>query len=91
MKDWLLGDWCFGNVRTSYARARRNEARAAGEAAIAAANEVMRTTGALDGPESFVLGTFADGTPVRVAPREIGRHAMVWAPRAPARATPCTS
>ncbi|HKO55715.1 MAG TPA: hypothetical protein VJ276_07535 [Thermoanaerobaculia bacterium] len=51
----------------------------------------MRTTGALDGPESFVLGTFADGTPVRVAPREIGRHAMVWAPRAPARATPCTS
>lgn len=78
MRDWLLGDWCFGNPRKSYSRARRNEARAAAAVGVEAASETARTLAALGGKEGFLLGTLPDGTHVRVAPREIGRHAMVW-------------
>jgi hypothetical protein len=78
MKDWLLGDWCFGDAKRAYARARRNEARASHEVAARSESETGRTLATLAGEDSFLLGTLADGTPVRITPRDIGRHAMVW-------------
>lgn len=78
MKDWLLGDWCFGDAKRSYVRARRNEATAAGEAKRARDAAADAAVAALAGPESFVLGSLPDGTVVRVAAKEIGRHGMVW-------------
>jgi len=78
MRDWLLGDWCFGDAKRAYARARRNEACALRETALKGVSEIGRTLAAIEGEGNFVLGTLADGTPVRIAPREIGRHAMVW-------------
>lgn len=78
MKDWLLGDWCYGSAKRAYERAQRNEARtaAAVNRAVDAASREAVT--ALGGGETFLLGTLPDGRAVRVAPREIGRHAMVW-------------
>lgn len=78
MKDWLLGNWTYGSADRAYARARRNEARAARHAASAAETETERTLAALRGEGDFILGELANGTQVRVSPREIGRHAMVW-------------
>lgn len=78
MKDWLLGDWCFGGADRAYARARRNEANALNDLASRASSEAHRTLVALGGDGSCLLGTLPDGTPVRVSPAEIGRHAMVW-------------
>jgi len=78
MNDWLLGDWCFGSARRAYRRARVNEARAAAEASAGRAASIEDALASLAGDDAFLLGTLADGTPVRVAPREIGRHAMVW-------------
>ena len=61
MIDWLLGNWPFGSSRRSYVRARFNEEdrRRAEEADRGA--DVERALSELDGPESFVLGTLADG------------------------------
>jgi hypothetical protein len=78
MKDWLLRDWCYGNAGRAYQRARVNESRARSSDAREVVSEVRRALAALDGKESFVLGTLGDGTAVRIASREIGRHAMVW-------------
>jgi len=73
-KDFFTAGWLFGDPKKAYRRAVINEATAAGARSdtIAAA---LRT---LDGDESFVLGTLASGEEVRIAPREIGRHGMVW-------------
>ena len=78
MNDWLLGDWCFGSARRSYRRARVNEARASVEASAKRAATVAEAVASLGADDAFLLGALPDGTPVRVAPREIGRHAMVW-------------
>jgi hypothetical protein len=78
MKDWLLGNWTYGNADRSYARARRNEGRSALHALAEAEGATKQTLAALRGEGDFLLGELADGTPVRVAPEEIGRHAMVW-------------
>ncbi len=78
MKDWLLGNWTFGSADRAYARARRNEARAARRASVEADSETDRVLAALRGEDDFVLGELQTGSPVRVSPREIGRHAMVW-------------
>jgi hypothetical protein len=78
VRDWLLGDWCFGNAKQAYERARLNEGRARSLAAAESANATTRALASLNGDESFVLGTLPDGTPVKIAPREIGHHAMVF-------------
>lgn len=78
MNDWLLGDWCFGNARRAYRRARVNEARASSEALADRADSVAHALAALGGEDTFLLGRLPEGTPVRVAPGEIGRHGMVW-------------
>jgi hypothetical protein len=78
MKDWLLGEWCFGSAERGYARARRNEGRAANALAAKLEGDVESALAALRGEDDFLLGTLPDGKPVRIAPREIGRHAMVW-------------
>jgi hypothetical protein len=78
MKDWLLGNWTYGSADRSYARARRNEARAARHASAEAETETERTLAALGGEGEFLLGELANGSPVHVSSREIGRHAMVW-------------
>ncbi len=78
MIDWLLGDWCFGGEGRSYARARANEARSAAVADAEDEREKRQALAALGGEQSFLLGTLNDGTPVKVSPREIGRHGMVW-------------
>lgn len=78
MKDWLLGDWCFGSGERGYARARRNEGRAASAAAAKLEGDIESALAALRGESDFLLGTLPDGKAVRIAPREIGRHAMVW-------------
>ena len=78
MRDWLLGDWFFGSARRSYLRARENEAHAIAEAEALEEGELRRTVDALRGDESFVLGSLSNGTTVTIAPREIGRHGMVW-------------
>jgi hypothetical protein len=78
VNDWLLGDWCFGNARRSYRRARVNEARASAEASVERAASVAGAVASLHGDDAFLLGTLPNGTPVKVAPREVGRHAMVW-------------
>ena len=72
-----LLDLLFPSARTSYRRARVNEARSA--AARSGAGEIDRALAALAaGEERFLLGTLADGRPVRMAPEQIGRHGMVW-------------
>lgn len=78
MIDWLIGDWCFGNQRRSYRRARSNEnARAVVRESARAADE-DRSLSMLDGEKSFVVGMLAGGRSVNISPREIGRHGMVW-------------
>lgn len=77
MKDWLLRDWCFGDVRRAYERARVNEARA--RADIEHPGSLTdRALAALGGADAFRLGRLRDGTPVEIASQEIGRHGMVW-------------
>jgi DNA helicase HerA-like ATPase len=72
-----LLDLLFPPAATSYRRARVNEARSA--AARSGAGEIDRALAALaTGKERFLLGTLADGRPVRMAPEQIGRHGMVW-------------
>jgi hypothetical protein len=78
MKDWLLGEWCYGSAKRAYERARVNEARRRAAVGNASSSEIDRALGTLGGDGSFRLGTLPDGTPVRVAPREIGRHGMVF-------------
>jgi hypothetical protein len=78
VNDWLLGEWCFGSARRAYRRARVNEGRASAEASAERAASISDALASLRGDDAFLLGTLADGTPVKVAPREIGRHAMVW-------------
>jgi hypothetical protein len=78
MKDWLLGDWCFGSDERGYARARRNEGRAVSALAAKLEGDIESALAALRGESDFLLGTLPDGKVVRIAPREIGRHAMVW-------------
>lgn len=78
MKGWIFGDWTFGSAKRSYIRARRNEAEATDRALQVSERATQKTLSALAGPESFPLGTLADGTPVRVAAEEVGRHGMVW-------------
>ncbi len=71
-------DWFFGNRKESYARARRNTAAMAAEMSGAGNADALTTLGALDGDDSFLLGTIASGEEVRIAAREVGRHGMVW-------------
>lgn len=70
MKD--IYDWLFGDPKASYRRARANEHRST--AGPTRANAVS----ALDGPDSFLLGTLDGGTAVRVDPTRIQGHGMVW-------------
>jgi hypothetical protein len=71
-------DWFFGSRKESYARARKNTAAMAAEMRGSSAEDERTTLAALDGDESFVLGTLASGEEVRIAAREVGRHGMVW-------------
>ena len=73
-KDFFTSGWFFGDNKKSYQRAVINEARAA-TAAMASDPSAVR---ALDGDESFLLGTLSGGEDLRIAPREVGRHGMVW-------------
>jgi hypothetical protein len=71
-------DWFFGSRNRSYARARWNTAAMAAEMSGAGNEDALATLGALDGDDSFLLGTIASGEDVRLAAREVGRHGMVW-------------
>lgn len=71
-------DWFFGSRKESYARARKNTAAMAAEMNGSAGEDVQATLAALDGDESFLLGTLSTGEDIRLAPREVGRHGMVW-------------
>jgi hypothetical protein len=71
-------DWFFGGRKDSYARARKNTAAMAAEMRGSSAEDERTALAALDGDESFVLGTISSGEEVRLAPREVGRHGMVW-------------
>lgn len=42
------------------------------------AADLKATLAALDGDESFLLGRLPNGDELRLAPREAGRHGMVW-------------
>jgi hypothetical protein len=64
-------DFLFGDPKQSYRRARINTT-------AQPASNVAATLAALDGPASFLLGTLADSTPVRVDPAHIQGHGMVW-------------
>lgn len=71
-------DWLFGNPSRAYERARRNTAAMKAEMEGANAADLEATLAALDGDESFLLGTLPSGDELRLAPREVGRHGMVW-------------
>lgn len=71
-------DWFFGSRKESYARARKNTAAMAAEMNGSTGEDVQATLAALDGDESFLLGTLSTGEDIRLAPREVGRHGMVW-------------
>src|SRR6187399_1101463 len=71
-------DWLFGNPSRAYERARRNTAAMKAEMEGASAADVHATLAALGGDESFLLGTLSSGDELRLAPREVGRHGMVW-------------
>jgi hypothetical protein len=73
-KDFFTAGWLFGDPKKAYRRAVINEAKAAG----ASGDAIAAALSALDGDESFVLGTLASGEALRIAPREIGKHGMVW-------------
>lgn len=71
-------DWFFGNRKESYARARKNTAAMAAELRGTSEEDARTALAALDGDESFLLGTLPSGEDVRIAAREVGRHGMVW-------------
>lgn len=71
-------DWLFGNPKHAYERARRNTAAMKAEMEGANSADEQTTLAALDGDESFLLGTVPTGDELRIAPREVGRHGMVW-------------
>lgn len=71
-------DWLFGSRKESYARARKNTAAMAAEMRGSSEADVLTALRALDGDDSFVLGTLPSGEEVRVAAREVGRHGLVW-------------
>ncbi|HEY0139308.1 MAG TPA: hypothetical protein VGF48_00355 [Thermoanaerobaculia bacterium] len=71
-------DWFFGNRKESYARARKNTAAIAADMRGTSEEDARTALAALDGDESFLLGTLASGEGVRLAAREVGRHGMVW-------------
>jgi len=66
-------DLLFGNSQEEYRRARANEGRAHAAAPIDDA-----AVAALRGPHDFAVGRLDDGTVVRLAPRDIGRHGIVF-------------
>ncbi|HXI12111.1 MAG TPA: hypothetical protein VNM92_05640 [Thermoanaerobaculia bacterium] len=66
-------DWLFGSPQESYRRARQNDAsRSEGGQSRRA------TVQALDGPDSFILGTLREGTPLRIAPGQLQGHGVAW-------------
>jgi len=71
-------DWLFGNPSRAYERARRNTAAMRAEMEGGSAADLQATLAALDGDESFLLGTLPSGDELRLATREVGRHGMVW-------------
>ena len=71
-------DWLFGNPSRAYERARRNTATMKAVMGSASAADLEATLAALDGDESFLLGRLPSGEELRLAPREVGRHGMVW-------------
>jgi hypothetical protein len=71
-------DWFFGDRKASYARARKNTAAMAAELRGSCEADARTALAALDGDESFLLGSVTSGDDVRIAPREVGRHGMVW-------------
>jgi hypothetical protein len=71
-------DWLFGDPKRAYERARRNTAAMKAEMEGGSAADLQTTLAALDGDESFLLGTVPSGDELRLAPREVGRHGMVW-------------
>src|SRR5438046_2207967 len=71
-------DWFFGNRKASYTRARKNTAAMAAEMSGAGNEDALAALRALDGDDSFVLGTIPSGEEVRLAAHEVGRHGMVW-------------
>ncbi|HEX8155135.1 MAG TPA: hypothetical protein VF698_18530, partial [Thermoanaerobaculia bacterium] len=50
----------------------------AAEMSGASNEDALTTLRALDGDDTFLLGTLASGEEVRIAAREVGRHGMVW-------------
>jgi hypothetical protein len=72
-KDFFTAGWLFDTPKKAYRRAILNEARAA-----AGADRTADVLAALGGDESFALGTLPSGAELRIAPREIGKHGMVW-------------
>lgn len=71
-------DWLFGSQNRSYERGRRNTAVMQAEMEGASVDDLQTTLASLDGDESFVLGQLATSEELRLAPREVGRHGMVW-------------
>jgi hypothetical protein len=71
-------DWLFGDPKRAYERARRNTAAMKAEMDGASSADLQTTLAALDGDESFLLGTLPTGDELRIAAREVGRHGMVW-------------
>lgn len=74
----MKSDWLFGNPKRAYERARRNTAAMKADMEGANTADVDTALAALDGDESFVLGRLPSGEELRLAPREVGRHGMVW-------------
>jgi hypothetical protein len=71
-------DWFFGSRKKSYTRARKNTAAMTAAMNGGSGADVLDALRALDGDESFLFGEITTGEDVRVAPREVGRHGMVW-------------
>ncbi|HEX8253384.1 MAG TPA: hypothetical protein VF846_09570 [Thermoanaerobaculia bacterium] len=71
-------DWLFGDPSRAYERARRNTAAMQAEMEGRSAADLQATLAALDGDETFLLGRLPSGDELRLAPREVGRHGMVW-------------
>lgn len=65
-------DWFFGDRKASYERARKNTAAMAAEMRGTSEKDARSALSALDGDESFLLGTLASGEEVRIAAREVG-------------------
>jgi hypothetical protein len=71
-------DWFFGSRKDAYVRGRKNTAAMAAEMRGTSEEDERIALAALDGDESFLLGTLPSGEELRIAPREVGRHGMVW-------------